>query len=73
MDDLTKESQAGHKAAGEPDGWSVPDIEATEIGPWIAFMRGEDLQSRRTAAQAKKPWVFVGLRKKGRIQQFSSP
>ena len=46
MDDLTKGYREAPKAAGEID-WPVPESDAPDIGPWIAFMRGEDLPIQR--------------------------
>ena len=43
------------------------------MDPWIVFMRGDELSSRRAVPQAKKPRVLIGLRKKGRHQQLSNP
>ena len=67
MDDLTKGYQEAPEAAGEID-WPVPESDAPDIGPWIAFMRGEDLPSRGSASHGKKPGVFVGLRRRERSQ-----
>jgi hypothetical protein len=63
MNDLTKEYGAGPEAAGRLE-------DDAEIDPWIAFMRGEDPPSRRTAPQAKKPRGLIGLRKRGRTGQL---
>jgi hypothetical protein len=63
MSDLTKEYGTGSEAAGRLE-------DDAEIDPWIAFMRGEDPPSRRTAPQAKKPRGLIGLRKRGSAGQF---
>lgn len=82
MNDLTKAYEAGPEAAGrrgdaspvEAAGWFVPESDAAEMGPWIAFMRGDDEpSSRRAVTQAKKPRVLIGLRKRGRDQHLSNP
>jgi hypothetical protein len=81
MNDLTKGFEAGPEAAGRPGdampvegaGWFVPESDAAEMDPWIAFMRGDEPSSRRTVPQSKKPRVLIGLRKRGRHQQLSNP
>ena len=81
MNDLTKGYEARPEAAGRPGdaspvdgaGWFVPESDAAEMGPWIAFMRGDEPSSRRAVTQAKKPRVLIGLRKRGRDQQLSNP
>ena len=63
MNDLTKGYEAGPEAAGGPGdampvegaGWFVPESDAAEMDPWIAFMRGDEPAFRRTVPQSKKP------------------
>ena len=81
MNDLTKGYEATPWTWGRPGdalpvegaGRFVPESDAAEMDPWIAFMRGDEPSSRRAVPQAKKPRVFIGLRKKGRHQQLSNP